>query len=345
MISTVPPELAERTLALCHFRDVAAFAQTCRRAYALVYRSADQYLWRTLFLSFPFDDPRLAVGSGDASHGGPAGPQSDSASPPHLLNENENENKNKNKNDKVDWRTKLQRRVRAERIARRDGDRREVVGVLLECIREAAAPRVTCTTTARGRPSSSHNLSWVTKVLTLEESPWIARFLRLEQLESPSPRHDLSSDVEKLRAHLALSLDRGSGAEAPEKLRVLRRVSRAHVYDLRNYAREAHWGPFTDAGEHANWSHVNAIVTVITMNLRDFGVHWPKDFKPQGMVQGLEACRPYSAPRNLKRSPHDWAGVEGQWMRIVCFCDYRYVSMSHSFPHKINIWVHCPVTK
>jgi len=318
MISTVPPELAERTLALCHFRDVAAFAQTCRRAYALVYRSADQYLWRTLFLSFPFDDPRLAVANGDGPPGGGLQLQS-----PHLMN---NKNKNKNKNNKVDWRTKLQRRVRAEGIARRDGDRREVVGVLLECIREAAAPRGTCTTTARGRPSS-HNLSWVTKVLTLDESPWIERYLRLERLESPSLMHDLFSDIEKLRAHLALSLDRGAGAEAPEKLRVLRRVSRAHVYDLRNYARDAHWGPFTDAGEHVNWSHVNAIVTVITMNLRDFGVHWPKDFKPQAMVQGLEACRPYSAPGSLKRSPHDWAGVEGQWMRIVCFCDYRYVSM------------------
>lgn len=315
MISTVPPELAERTLALCHFRDVAAFAQTCRRAYALVYRSADQYLWRTLFLSFPFDDPRLAVANGD-------GPPLQS---PHPTN---SKNKNKNKNNKVDWRTKLQRRVRAERIARRDGDRREVVGVLLECIREAAAPRGgTCaTTTARGGRPSSHNLSWVTKVLTLEESPWIERYLRLDQLESPSLMHDLLSDVEKLRAHLALSLDRGAGAEAPEKLRVLRRMGRAHVYDLRNCAREAHWGPFTDAGEHVNWSHVNAIVTVITMNLRDFGVHWPKEFKPQAMVQGLEACRPYSAPESLKRSPHDWAGVEGQWMRIVCFCDYRYVS-------------------
>jgi hypothetical protein len=338
MISTVPPELAERTLALCHFRDVAAFSQTCRRAYALVYRSADQYLWRTLFLNFPFDDPRFAVGS--ASYQSP---------PPHPGGPHLNGD-----NNKVDWRTKLQRRVRAERIARRDdGDRREVVGVLLECIREAAAPRGgTCTVTAaapaRGRPSSSlsslsssHNLSWVTKVLTLEESPWIARFLRLERLESPSLlTHDLSSDVEKLRAHLALSLDHGAGTEAPEKLRALRQTGRAHVYDLRSYAREAHWGPFTDAGEHVNWSHVNAIVTVITMNLRDFGVHWPKEFKPQVMVQGLEACRPYSAP-SFRRSPHDWAGVEGQWMRIVCFCDYRYVSIPLSFPHK-NKYIGCP---
>jgi hypothetical protein len=313
MISTVPPELAERTLALCHFKDVAAFAQTCRRAHALVYRSADQYLWRNLFLGFPFDDPRLSSSGG----GGP----------PYAK--------------AVDWRTKLQRRVRAERIARRDGDRRECVGVLLECIREAAPSRGGV---ARGPESGSepepesarpsHNLLWVTKVLTLEESPWIERFLRLELLDLPH----VSSDVEKLRAHLALSLDHGDGvsAEAPERLKVLRRISRAHVYDLRNYAREAHWGPFTHDGDHVNWSHVNAIVTVITMNLRDFGVHWPKEFKPPAIAQGLVACRPYSAPGTLKRTPLDWAGVEGHWMRIVCFCDYRYVPTPHYFPAQTN---------
>jgi hypothetical protein len=318
MISTMPPELAERTLALCHFKDVVAFAQTCRCAHTLVYRSSDQYLWRNLFLSFPFDDPRLGLGGGL----------------PHPTKV-------------VDWRTKLQRRVRAERIARHkshDGDRHECVGVLLECIREAAPSRDGGGGgggVARGSESElagpSHNLLWVTKVLTLEESPWIKSFLRPEQLESPSLTH-LSSDVEKLRAHLALSLDRGDGAgsEAPEGLRVLRQMSRAYVYDLRNYARETHWGPFTHDGDHANWSHINAIVTVITMNLRDFTMHWPKKFKPPTIVQGLEACRPYSALGALKRSASDWAGVEGHWMRIVCFCDYRYVFTLHYILRKVT---------
>ncbi|KAI9512320.1 hypothetical protein F5148DRAFT_16879 [Russula earlei] len=292
MIPRLPQELAEHTLVFCHPRVVAAYAQTCRGAYALVYRSPDLYLWRTLFLDFPFDDPRLSRPPSESSTSGR------SRSPP--LSE-------------VDWRTKLQRRVRAETIARRDGDRHEFLDVLFECIREAA-PRTR---------EPSHNLSWVTSVLTLDESPWIEGFLRLEQPPlSPFPRR-LASDIERLRAHLALSLDHGVGAEAHEKLRALRRLSRAHVYDLRNYVSEAHWGPFTRDGDRVNWAHVNAIVTVIAMNLRDFGVHWPKEFKPHAIVQGLEACRPYSAPGTLKRSPLDWAGVEGQWMRIVCFCDYR----------------------
>ncbi|KAI9445487.1 hypothetical protein H4582DRAFT_1915769 [Lactarius indigo] len=226
---------------------------------SLVYRSPDQYLWRTLFLDYPFDDPRLSNGSSE-----------------------------------VDWCAKLRRRVRAEQIARRDGDRRKLVDVLLECVREAA-PWATY--------QSSHNLSWVTAVLTVKESPWIEECLRLGLPDSPSMKYS-ASGAEKLRAHLALSLDRGADTEAPERLGVLRRMSRARVYDLRNYTREAHWGPFTDGGDCVNWGHVNAFVT----------------------VQGLEACRAYSAPGALQRSPFDWAGVEGQWLRIVCFCDYRYTS-------------------
>jgi hypothetical protein len=289
MLSTVPPELTERTLSLCHPRDVAAFAQTCRRAYILVYQSSDQYLWRTLFLSYPFDDPRLTTGSSSSS----------------------------SSHSKVDWREKLQRRVRAEQIARHDGDRREFVDVLLECIREAApcAPR-----------ESSHNISWATTVLAIEVSPWIEQFLRLGLFEPPSLEH-LTLDAENLRAHLALSLDHGACPDALEKLKILRRMSRAYVYDLRNYTGEAHWGPFTSACDCVNWRHINAIVTVITMNLRDFGVHWPNEFRPQGTILGLEACRAYSAPGTLKRSSLDWAGVEGYWMRIVCFCDYRYASV------------------
>ena len=309
IIFILPSEVAERILVLCHPRDVAAFSQTCHRAHDIVYRPSDLYLWRTLFLAYPFDDPRPTTSSEEP------GQSSSSPSP----------------NSEVDWRTKLQRRVRAERIARRDGDRHECLQVVLECIRETAA--------ATREPS--HNLSWVKKVLTLEESPWIESFLRLEHLNNATITSALASDVDQLRAHLALSLDHGMGsAEVHEKFGVLRRLGRAHIYDLRNYSREAHWGPFTHAGGRVNWTHVNAIVTVVAMNLRDFGVHWPKEFKPHAIVQGLEACRPYSAPGTLNRSPLDWAGVEGQWMRIVCFCDYRCVSMSHSFPITVNRWSH-----
>ncbi len=56
-------------------------------------------------------------------------------------------------------------------------------------------------------------------------------------------------DVEKLRAHLALSLGSGAGTEAFEELRVLRRMSTPQVYDLRTYV--ARHGPFTHANDRS----------------------------------------------------------------------------------------------
>ncbi|RDB29041.1 hypothetical protein Hypma_015147 [Hypsizygus marmoreus] len=54
----LPVELLQRILTLCHPRDVISFSKSCRLGYAIVFHPSDQYLWRDLFLSHPFDDPR-----------------------------------------------------------------------------------------------------------------------------------------------------------------------------------------------------------------------------------------------------------------------------------------------
>jgi hypothetical protein len=59
-ILALPLEVLEHTLLFCHPRDVARFSKTCRFAFHLVYRSADQYFWRQLFIVL-FDDPRHGV--------------------------------------------------------------------------------------------------------------------------------------------------------------------------------------------------------------------------------------------------------------------------------------------
>ncbi|KAI6032072.1 hypothetical protein BKA83DRAFT_4209603 [Pisolithus microcarpus] len=60
-IPSLSPEIIEHALIHCHPRDVAAFSQTCRAAYQIVYHDRDGYLWRQLFLSYPFDDPRESL--------------------------------------------------------------------------------------------------------------------------------------------------------------------------------------------------------------------------------------------------------------------------------------------
>ena len=59
-----------------------------------------------------------------------------------------------------------------------------------------------------------------------------------------------ASGAEKPRAYPALSLGHAVSTEASETwVTVLRRTSRARVYDLRSYTKQAHRGPFTDGGD------------------------------------------------------------------------------------------------
>lgn len=57
----LPLEIVEFILALCDPVDVAAFSQTSSLYRSLVYETEDEHLWRSLYLSQPFDDPRNCV--------------------------------------------------------------------------------------------------------------------------------------------------------------------------------------------------------------------------------------------------------------------------------------------
>jgi len=58
----LPPELIEDILVLCDPLEVAKVAQTCVAMRGVIYFSEDSKLWRELYLSQPFDDPRACVG-------------------------------------------------------------------------------------------------------------------------------------------------------------------------------------------------------------------------------------------------------------------------------------------
>ncbi|THH12835.1 hypothetical protein EW146_g7328 [Bondarzewia mesenterica] len=284
---SIPPEVTEHLLAFCHPRDVAAFSQTCHKAHALVYNPTDQYLWRHLFLSYPFDDPRRSI---NASNTLSSDPKALTSAPETFS---------------PDWRHELQRRVHAEAIAHHGGDRHELFDVFLDAISNAAP------LDSGNRTKPSATLTWVHNLLST--TPILNLFPILSEFQKLSHLHAL----------LALSLTPGHGASASDRLRLLRRSSRTYVYDLRNYTEQGQWGPFCEGADRVDWMHVHAIVATIAMNLREFGAHWPRKFWPPALVEGLEATRAYSASEVFKRSERDWAGVEGYWMRIVCFCDYR----------------------
>lgn len=63
-IFSLPLEVIEQILVACAFsgspESIAAFSQTCRIYSELVYGSADNHLWREIYLA-AFDDPRLRL--------------------------------------------------------------------------------------------------------------------------------------------------------------------------------------------------------------------------------------------------------------------------------------------
>ncbi|KAF7980623.1 hypothetical protein HWV62_37414 [Athelia sp. TMB] len=104
----IPPEVIELILIFCDPADVAAFAQTARVYRSLIYESVDDHLWRSLYLSQPFDDPRTCI---------------------NLLGERRKE---------VKWKEELHRIIRARNFMQKDkggsecpqGERQEILEAL-----------------------------------------------------------------------------------------------------------------------------------------------------------------------------------------------------------------------
>lgn len=320
-ILPIPQEITEHTLTFCSPSDVAAFARTCRLAHQLIYGPPDQYLWRLLFLRHPFDDPRHAV----------ARVRSRICPPDSDVNP-----------CRFDWRMELQRRVAAERWLRGAGPALEAdalyaINAVLEQATPAEPSLQAWEESARGR---SHNVAWLSRFLQPAAGESVLQMLSRElSLGHSSPMRQLGG---RLRACLALSLD-GLGPwledpaapttpSAQAELDLIRRNSRAFVYTLSNYNLQNKYGPFLPyvpvRNEYpVNWWHVDAIVNVVALNVRDCCKEMMEVDASDPVLarppMGLDAIRPHTAPRSGKETDGDWAGVTGNWRRFVSFMDYR----------------------
>jgi hypothetical protein len=282
-----------------------------------VYEPSDDHLWRTLFLRYAFDDPRPPV---------PGHPylRQDVAYP---------------------WRAQLCARMALER---RPGGRSwsergldDAAELVLRVLSEAPPA-----------PAHTDNIPWLELVLKQHHG--------LVPLPSEgSTRADAEPGVQaraRLGAGLALacedlgpsallqlglfSLFRGSeGSEVAHAdprvraLRAARRAVRARVYDLRRYTHANGHGAFFDAdGCHAprvNWTHAHAQIAVVCMNVLDLAAGGTDEVTAQSChlrpPRGVRYLRENSAPVTpSEEGSQDWAGVAGQWRRLVCFMDYRY---------------------
>jgi len=128
----IPPEVTEHALTFLHPRDIANFSKTCHLGHGMVYGGADQYLWRQLFLAYPFDDPRKTHNFRQA-------------------------------NVSYNWKGELQRRVQTELIASNIEQRLDEQNFALETVVSAIldAPPVQ----SGGDHRHSESLKWVTRIL------------------------------------------------------------------------------------------------------------------------------------------------------------------------------------
>lgn len=314
-----PQELIERTLTFCHPSDVAAFARTCKTAHPVVYGAGDQYLWRSLFLNYPFDDPRHAV-----------------------------EHVNANAVT-FDWRGELQRRVAAEQWATGGNPllEEDAIRAFSEVLDQARPGEPPQNWEELAEHATSHNLRWLVTVFGLEEGESTHKALSRSNRQW-SYQSRIGQLGGRLRAYHALSRD-GLGPwvediratirpSTLQKLNSIRSKSRADVYSLTSYTDENMYGPYLpfapDIKDHpVNWWQVDAIVNVIILNVRDCCRQMFAN--PTNSVDdltvgirppmGLCATRAYTAPKSLTDVPGDWAGITGTWRRYVCFMDYRSV--------------------
>ena len=299
MISSLPTELVQHVLCFCTPRTVAAFSQTCRLAFALVYDPEDQHLWQEVFLSVPFDDLRDS-------------PDYDPDVP-------------------IDWKTEVQHRIRASSMVTFTPEDLNASKTCFSVSGESGKSLVKVAHSAippfRTDPNSppvpSHNMRWLTDTLAC-----CALFYDPKHSTAFSGHYD---HVEQLLAYWGTPLRGVSTGN-------LHTQSRCFVYDLRNYTLESHWGVYRVVGTQqvdetraryiyeANWEHIkhcaNAVLFGIEYNGTGAFAHPSNPEKFNHPPMGFNYIRAYSAPGSFNRKPEDWAGVEGEWIRYVCFMDY-----------------------
>ena len=113
------------------------------------------------------------------------------------------------------------------------------------------------------------------------------------------------------------------------------------VYDLRNYTEETLWGPYLADGQASvDWEKMEAVMIVLGWNLRVFmeqssggGVFGPRSIWREpwvGASPGSYDAGKCGLPQALPEGVVDYYGIQGTWMRVVCFLGIFPFSYSKS---------------
>ncbi|KAF9015455.1 hypothetical protein BDQ17DRAFT_1269290 [Cyathus striatus] len=243
-IFSIPVELAQRILTFCHPWDVASFSRSSHLAYNLVYHPTDQYLWRQLFLAYPFDNPLKLLEYRRKAN----------LRCPTVLN----------------WKTNLISRLRAQLIASNpsssESDILSAITLFISIVHSVAPPFE-----SKSSVDDSYDLQWLITV-----------FRTSRILDHSFSSTEVTRLQSQLRSYLALSLDDNRDLKTRNRLKERRNKSRGFVYDLRNYNSENNWGPYFSDG-NINWVHVEHLINVVLMNLDELPGAWTNTRPPLGL--------------------------------------------------------------
>ena len=142
-------------------------------------------------------------------------------------------------------------------------------------------------------------------------------FLNTTPHTSERDTSDPDSDMERMQMISRLKLYAGLEAIVSTPSKRLR--ARSFVYDLRNYHKRNDYGPFMpDGSGQVHWQHLYAIHEVIAMNVMDY-----VESDQPGLPLSMRHIQTWSIPRSHVADVRDWAGLEGKWQVVFCFCDHR----------------------
>ncbi|KAG8901907.1 hypothetical protein FRB99_005010 [Tulasnella sp. 403] len=148
---SLPLEIAHHTIGLTSPTDLASLALTCKLLHSIIYTSTDRYIWREIFLRI-WDDPRVRTHL-DTRQGLPLTSNAELEAALSSL--------------PYDWRTELQRRIRAQNLIQNKrlalvstcSQRKNVFKVFLAVVR-SASPAV-----AGRRIPEAKNAHWLWNTL------------------------------------------------------------------------------------------------------------------------------------------------------------------------------------
>ncbi|KAI1163328.1 hypothetical protein F5B18DRAFT_672310 [Nemania serpens] len=246
----------------------------------------------------------------------------------------------------VDWERSLKDLVRLEDLCRRDNvdDKKDeldfvhraVTGLLKSASTDGTWPGVTVNV------PQSRNADFLTRFFGSDsnQSAFLCRSFIYERARAefrsrdvtywdgpPKPAHQKSAHLHCLYG--VPRLQAYSSTLPRDRQNLMHPFACSKVYDLRQYTEKSKWGPFmSDGTMRVDWEKVEAVMIVLGANMKylneqsmrmcknfccvPFAGTWPYSWKPRHVAPEMEASEQLDDPY----------GVNGFWLRVVCFLDY-----------------------